>query len=63
MFVSQLYRGSIWDKQIVTRSGFRELLSSKKEVSEVENYDIEADLKKIGLQLNISPFFERKTTV
>ena len=32
MLVSQLYTGSISDKQIVIRSGFLELLSSKKEV-------------------------------
>ena len=65
MFVSQLYTGSISDKQIVTRSGFLELPSTKKQVSEVEDgdrimadkgFDIEGDLKKIGLQLNIPPF-------
>ena len=39
MFVSQLHTGSISDKQIVTRSGFLELLSNKKEVSEVEDGD------------------------
>ena len=69
MFVSQLYTESISDKQIVTRSGFLELLSSKKEVSEVEDgdsimadegFDIEGDLKKIGLQLNIPPFLREK---
>ena len=69
MFVSQLYTGSISDKQVVTRSGFLELLSSKKEVSEVEDgdsimvdkgFDIEGDLKKIGLQLNIPPFLKEK---
>lgn len=69
MFVSQLYTGSISDKQIVTRSGFLELLSSKKEVSEVEDgdsimadkgFDIEEDLKNIGLQLNIPPFLKDK---
>ena len=68
MFVSQLYTGSISDKQIVTRSGFLELLSSKKEVSEVEDgdgimadkgFDTEGDLKKIGLQLNILPFWKK----
>lgn len=57
MFVSQLYTGSKSDKQIVTRSGFLDLLSSKKEVSEVDDgdsimadkgFDIE-DLKKVGL--------------
>ena len=69
MFVSQLYTGSISDKKIVTRSGFLELLSSKKEVSEVEDgdsimadkgFDIEEDLKNIGLQLNIPPFLKDK---
>ena len=69
MFVSQLYRGSISDKQIVTRSGFLELLSSKKEVSGVEDgdsimaekgFDIEEDLRKIGLQLNSPPFLKEK---
>ena len=72
MFVSHLYAGSISDKQIVTRSGFIELPSSKKEVSEVEDgysimadkgFDIEEDLKKIGLRLNIPPFLKEKTTV
>ena len=67
MFVSQLYTGSISDKQIVTRGGFLELLSSKKEVSEVEDddsimadkgFDIEEDLKQIGLQLNSPPFLK-----
>ena len=64
MFVSQLYTGSISDKQIVTRSGFLEVLSRKKEVSELNDgdtimadkgFDIEEELKKIGLQLNIPP--------
>lgn len=58
MFVSQLYTASKSDKQIVTRSGFLDLLSSKKEVSGVDvgdsimadkGFDIEEDLKKIGL--------------
>ena len=61
MFVLQLYTGSISDKQIVTRSRFREVLSRKKEVSELNDgdtimadngFDIEEELKKIGLQLN-----------
>ena len=70
MFVSQLYTGSISDEQIVTRSGFRELLSSKKELSEVEDgdsimavkgfNDIEEDLKKIRLKLNSPPFLKQK---
>ena len=44
MFVSQLYTGSISDKQIVFRSGFLDLLSRKKEVSEIlEGDSIMAD--------------------
>lgn len=68
MFVSQLYTGSISDKQIVSRSGFLDLLSRKKEVSEIfegesimadKGFDI-GDLQKIGLQLNITPFLKEK---
>ena len=67
MFVSQLYTGSISDKQIVFRSGFLGLLSRKKEVSEIlegdsimadKGFDIGGDLQKIGLQLNIPPFLK-----
>ena len=62
MFVSQLYTESIADKQIVTRSGFLDLLSRNKEVPEIvegdsimsdKGPDIKCDLQKIGLQLNI----------
>lgn len=69
MFVSQLYTGSISDKQIVFRSGFLDLLSRKKEVSEIlegdsimadKGFDIGGDLQKIGLQLNIPPFLKEK---
>ena len=69
MFVSQLYTGSISDKQIVFRSGFLGLLSRKKEVSEIlegdsimadKGFDIGGDLQKIGLQLNIPPFLKEK---
>ena len=69
MFVSQLYTGSISDKQIVSRSGFLDLLTRKKEVLEIsegdsmmadKGFDIEGDLQKIGLQLNISSFLREK---
>ena len=45
VFISQLYAGSISDKQIVSRSGFLDLLSRfKKEVSEIfEGDSIMAD--------------------
>ena len=69
MFVSQLYTGSIYDKQIVSRSGFLDLLSRKREVSEIldgdsimadKGFDIGGDLQKIGLQLNIPQFLKEK---
>lgn len=44
VFISQFYAGSISDKQIVSRSGFLDLLSRKKEVSEIfEGDSIMAD--------------------
>ena len=59
MFVSQLYTGSISDKQIVSRSGFLDVLKAKKETLEAldgdsimadKGFDIEEDLQKSGLQ-------------
>ena len=72
MFVSQLYTGSISDKQIGTSSGFLELLSSKKEVSEVEDgdsimadkgFDIEKDLNKIPPFLKEKPQFNENEVI
>ena len=69
MFISQLYTGSISDKQIVSRGGFLDLLSRKKEVSEIfegdsimadKGFDIGGDLQKIGLQLNTPPLLKEK---
>ena len=69
MFFSQVYTGSISDKQTVFRSGFLDLLSRKKEVSEIldgdsiiadKGFDIGGDLQKIGLQLNILPVLKEK---
>ena len=67
MFVSQLYTGSISDKQIVKRSGFLYLLSRKVDENEIhqcdsimadKGFDIEDDLKKIGLRVKIPPFLK-----
>ena len=73
MFISQLYTGSICDKQIVSWSGFLNLLSRKKEVSEIlegesimadKGFDVEGDLREIVKQLNIRPCnFKRKTKI
>jgi len=69
LFVSQLYEGSISDKQIVLRSGLLETLKNKILVEEIakgdaimadKGFDIENDLKDLGLRLNIPPFLKDK---
>ena len=69
MFISQLYEGSISDRQIVERSGFLEILRQKLITGEIKRgdaimadkgFDIQNDLKKIGLNLNIPPFLKDK---
>ena len=49
MFVSQLYGGLISDKEITTRSGFLKLLKQKIEAMADKGFDIQEDLKKLGL--------------
>ena len=60
-----MYEGSISDKQLVQRSGFLEVLRMKLESGEIKQgdaimadkgFDIEDELKKLGLKLNIPPF-------
>ena len=60
-----MYEGSISDKQLVQRSGFLEVLRMKLESREIKQgdaimadkgFDIEDELKKLGLKLNIPPF-------
>ena len=69
MFVSQLYEGSISDKQIVTRSGFLEVLKHKIAVREIKEgdavmadkgFDIDDKLKELKLELNIPPYLKDK---
>ena len=69
MFVSQLYEGSISDKQIVTRSGFLEVLKHKIAVGEIKEgdavmadkgFDIDDKLKELKLELNIPPYLKDK---
>ena len=69
MFVSQLYEGSISDKQIVQRSGFLEILRKKVIIGEIlkgdsvmadKGFDIHEDLNVLGLKLNIPPFLKDK---
>ena len=56
MFTSQLYEGSISDKQIVERSGFLDILRKKLTVSEIKKgdslmadkgFDIQDELKSL----------------
>ena len=69
MFVSQLFEGSISDKQIVLRSGFLETVKQKVQCGELKEgdaimadkgFDIGDDLAKVKLKLNIPPFLRDK---
>ena len=69
-FVSQLYTGSISDKEIVIRSGFLDILKSKVAVGEIlaadavmadKGFDIGDELKKVNLRLNIPPFLANQS--
>ena len=63
MFISQLYKVPISDKPVVQRSGFLDILDKRVMVGEKKGdtvmadkgFDIQNDLKKLGLQLNIPP--------
>ena len=69
MFVSQLFQGSISDKQIVQRSGFLETVKLTVQCGELKEGDaIMADkafhtgddLARVKLKLNIPPFLRDK---
>ena len=70
VFVSQLYTGSISDKEIVIRSGFLEILKNKVAVGEIlaadaamadKSFNIGDELKKVNLRLNIPPFLANQS--
>ena len=65
LFLSQLYTGSISDKEIVIRSGFLSTLKGKITAGELlagdavmadKGFDIGDELKKVNMELNIPPF-------
>ena len=69
MFVSQLFEGSISEKQIVQRPGFLETVKQKVQCGELKeggaimtdkSSDIGDDLAKLKLKLNIPPFLKDK---
>ena len=59
-FVSQLFDGSISDKEIVRKSGFleKELWDSGDSVMADRGFVIEDDLEPLGVKLNIPPFLD-----
>lgn len=70
IFISQLYTGSISDKQIVSRCGLLNLLAQKVSLGEVlpgdaimadKGFDIGSELSKLKLKLNIPPFLGSDT--
>jgi len=69
IFISQLYEGSISDKQIVNRSGFLDTVQKKVQAEELskgdsimadKGFEIESELTKLDLKLNIPPFLKDK---
>ncbi|XP_071959160.1 uncharacterized protein [Antedon mediterranea] len=69
IFVSQLFEGSISDKELVNRSGFLNVLKAKINCGEIHKGDIvmadrgfliEDELRAMGLKLNSPPFLREK---
>ena len=60
VFVSDLYPGSISDKQLTRRCGILDLLESGDSVMADRGFDIEEDLALLGVRLNIRPFRKGK---
>ena len=56
MFVSDLYPGSVSDKELVRLSGLLDLLESGDSVMADRGFDIEAELALLGVKLNFPPF-------
>ena len=60
VFVSDLYPGSVSDKELVQLSGVLDFLESGDSVMADRGFDIEAELALLGVKLNISPFLKGK---
>ena len=59
IFVSDLYPGSISDKEL-TRRGLLQLLQSGDPIMADRGFDIEENLASLGVKLNIPPFLKGK---
>ena len=60
MFVSDLYPGSISDKELTRRCGIIDMLDKDDAVMADRGFDIEEDLILRGVKLNIPPFLKGK---
>ena len=58
IFVSDLYPGSISDKELTRRCGFLQLLQSGDSIMADRGFDIEENLASLGVKLNIPPFLK-----
>ena len=59
-FISDLYFGSISDKELTRRCGFLNLLEPGDSVMADRGFDIKDDLDILGVKLNIPPFLRGK---
>ena len=59
-FVSDLYPGSISDKELTRHSGILDLLEEADSIMAVRGFDIKEDLVLFGIRLNIPPFMKDK---
>ena len=59
-FVSELFPGSISDKEIVRRSGLLGLLEAGDTIMADRGFDIEDDIAPLGVRVNIPPFLKGK---
>ena len=59
-FISELYTGSISDKELTRRCGLLELLEPGDSVMADKGFNIKDDLELVGVKLNIPPFFTSK---
>ena len=59
-FVSDLFPGSISDKEIVRRSGLLRLLEVGDSIMADHGFDIEDDIALLGVRVNIPPFLKGK---